>query len=108
MSKEAYYQMCDDLGCDPDEEEIPLDITDFSDFVQTCFAVYSRLPDIWDYMNGNYAGKNLSIVFDLLRLYNIEDNEEQILALDFLSIMDTTRSSIISAKIESKKPATKK
>lgn len=108
MTKDAYYQMCDDLKCAPVEDEIPIDITDFSDFIQACFGIYSRLPDIWDYMNGNYAGKDLNIVFELFRLYNLKHDEEQLLALDFLSIMDATRSSIITAKLERNKPATKK
>jgi len=93
---------------EPVEEDVPIDISDFPELVQTCFIVYSRLPDIWDFMGGNYAGKDLNIIFELLNLYDLKLEEEQLLALDFISIMDVTRTNLISEKAKVTKAASAK
>jgi len=89
--------MCNQLGQEPVEEEIPLDLEDFDQLTQTCFQIYHYLPDIWDTMGGNYLGKDYNIVFRLLELYGIE-LADQILALDILSMMDSVRASLVREK----------
>ena len=107
MTKETYFDMCEQLNSEPIEDEIPLEIDDFPDLVQSCFLIYSKLPDIWDYFNGNYGGKDYSIVFSLFNLHYILDNESQLLSLDFLQTMDRIRGSTIAEKLNNKKPAKK-
>lgn len=89
--------MCEMLGTEPKEEEIPVDVDDLPFLVQQCFVIYSLLPDEWDTMNGGFLGKNYSIVFDLMKVYAVEELEIP-LALTFLQCMDSVRIQLISEK----------
>jgi len=106
MTKDSYFEMCEVLGSEPVEEEIPVELDDFPDLVQQCFYIYSMLTDTWDPMGGNYLGKNYQIVFELLHLYKIEE-AEALLAVEFLNDMDQIRSELISEKIRQRTPAPK-
>jgi len=103
MTKEAYFQMCEELNSEPVESEIPLEVDDFPELVQTSFVIYQYLTDIWDTMGGQYLGKDYSIIFNLFDVYQIEKSE-QILVLEFLQRMDSIRSKIVSDKIKQKTP----
>ena len=107
MTKDAYFEMCEMLGEEPLEEEIPVEVGDFPELIQQCFLIYHLLPDTLDTMGGNFLGKNYSIVFNLFSVYNFEDTEIPI-ALDILQYMDSIRAKIISDKIKAESPVTKK
>jgi hypothetical protein len=104
MTKDTYFEMCEMLNQDPVEEDIPVDINDFADLVQYCFVVYGILPDRWDSMGGGYLGKDYTIVFELFRVYHIEDRAEILLCLDFLQHMDIVRQKLIAEKLKAKSP----
>jgi hypothetical protein len=104
MTKETYFEMCEMLNQEPLDAEIPVDINDFSDLVQQCFVVYGILSDCWDSMGGGYMGKNYTIVFDLFRVYGIENNSEILLCLDLLQHMDGVRQKLVQEKIKTKSP----
>jgi hypothetical protein len=104
MTKETYFEMCEMLNQEPLEVEIPVDINDFSDLVQHCFVIYGILSDRWDSMGGGYMGKDYSIVFELFRVYGIENNQEILLCLDLLQHMDGVRQKLIAEKIKTKSP----
>ena len=104
MTKNAYFEMCEMLGHEPIEEEIPIEISDFPDLVQQCFVLYGILSDNWDAMGGGYMGKDYGIVFNLFQVYNIVQTEEILLCLDFLQHMDSVRQKLIAEKIKAKSP----
>jgi hypothetical protein len=106
MTKESYFEMCEMLGQEPIEDEIPVDINDLPFLVQQCMLMYGLLEDRWDSMGGGYLGKNFSTVFDLFKVYEIEDTES-LLVLELLQHMDAVRSKIVAEKIKAKSPATK-
>lgn len=99
--------MCDQLGEDPVDEDIPLDYSDFPYLVQLTFIVYSKLRDNWDPMGGKYLGKDYALIFKLFELYQIDDPEERLLVMNFLQHIDNTRTTIISEKIASETAASK-
>jgi len=101
MTKDQYFELCETMGSEPIDSEIPVELEDFPDLIVQCFLIYRVLPDIWDTMGGNYLGKDYNIVFDLLNLYSF-DQAEQLLALDFLQQMDTCRGKVISEKIKAR------
>lgn len=105
MTPESYYEMCEALGTEPVESEIPIELHSLPDIVQRCFALYRILPDIWDTMGGNYLGKDYSIVFNLFEVYLVEE-PERLIALEILQKIDSERSRAISEKLKSKSPAT--
>jgi hypothetical protein len=102
MTKDSYFEMCEMLGEEPIESEIPLELSDFPELVQQCFVMYGILSDNWDSMGGNYLGKDYSIVFKLFDIYQVSDSSEKLLSLDFMQHIDSVRSKLISDKIKAK------
>jgi hypothetical protein len=98
MSKDTYFDMCEQLGQEPVESEIPVDLEDFPLIIQQCFKIYWVLKDCWDPMGGSYLGKEYSIVFELFKVYEVEQEEEKLLMLDTLQYIDKVRSDIIRSK----------
>jgi hypothetical protein len=98
MTKEAYFEMCELLGSEPRDEEIPVELGDFPDLVQQTLSIYSILKDSWDPMGGNYLGKELSILPTLLDCYNIESKDEILIVLDIIQYIDLVRYKLISSK----------
>lgn len=98
MTKDIYFEMCEQLGQEPVDHEIPIEIGDFSEVVQQALNIYGILKDCWDPMGGNYLGKDYSIVFQLFELYDVTEPEEKRLTLEFLQHIDGVRSKIISSK----------
>lgn len=104
MTKEVYYEMCEALGEEVNEEDVPFDIDDFPFLVQQCFQVYNLLTDNWDTMGGNYLGKDYALVFDLFQVYDVTESAEILLSIDFLQHMDNVRSKSVAEKIKAKTP----
>jgi hypothetical protein len=97
MTKEQYFEMCEMLGTEPDESQIPVDMEDFPDEVQQSFQIYYLLRDVWEGMSGTYMGKDFSTIFEFFRLYDI-DPQDQLLTLGFIRQIDSVRSEIFSEK----------
>lgn len=102
MTKDTYFEMCEALGTEPVESEIPVEIEDFPLEVQDAVNIYFRLRDEWDTMNGIYMGKSYAGLRDILDIYEI-DHAERKYFLDWLSIMDSARSKAIELS-KPKKP----
>lgn len=102
MTKEFYYELCETMGNEPVEEEIPVEMSDLPDLVQQTLNIYYMLADIWDPVGGNYLGKNTTNLFDFFNLYDIE-KEERVLCVSFIQYIDHVRSKIISGKKQTPK-----
>ena len=72
MTKEQYFEMCEMLGSEPLEEEIPVELYDLPLEVQEAYWVYTLLNDNWDSFGGNYLGKNLSGLLDIMNILKID------------------------------------
>jgi hypothetical protein len=106
MTKDTYFEMCAQLGQEPVDAEIPVDVNDFPVLAQQMLTIYALLEDRWDSMGGGYLGKNYATVFSFFELYEIE-TEEQVLVVELLQHVDNVRSKIIAEKIKAKSPSTK-
>ena len=91
MTKEAYFEMCEALGSEPIEDEIPVELNDFPEEVQSAIIIYNRLRDDWDTMNGNYMGKSLVGFKDILDIFEVPFEDRKLL-LDWIHVIDSTRS----------------
>jgi len=105
MTKETYFEMCEALGTEPIEEEIPVEIDDFPDEVQEAIDLYYKLRDDWDTMNGVYMGKSYVGLRDLLDILEIPF-EDRKYVLEWISVMDAARSKMLEAQ-RPKTPANK-
>lgn len=104
MTKEAYFDMCEMLGSDPVESEIPVEFDDFPLEVQQAFGVYRMLRDEWDTMGGNYLGKSFIGIKELLEATEV-DLEDQKFVVALVRMIDQVRSDEINNKLKTQKPA---
>ena len=95
MTKAVYYEMCEALGTEPVDEEIPVDYEDFCLDVQEALGIYQKLKDEWDTMNGIYMGKNYGGILDIFTILEVPVEDHKNL-FNLIGIIDTHRSKAIS------------
>jgi hypothetical protein len=105
MTKEQYFDMCDQLGSEPVESEIPVEFDDFAMEVQLALSIYRMLRDEWEYMNGTYLGKNLNGIFELFDVYEVNPRDKKFY-LELIHMIDSTRIDQIRNSKPTEKPAT--
>lgn len=101
MTKEQYFSMCTELGEEPVDSEIPVEEDDFPLEAQHALVIYKSLRDDWDYMNGNYIGKNLNGIFDIFHVYEISKQDYKFY-LEILHLIDKVRSEQIALQQQQK------
>ena len=102
MTKQQYFDMCDQLGTEPLDNEIPVELDDLPLEVQQAMLVYRMLKDDWEGFNGIYLGKSYIGLTEVLHYTEVEPEDHKII-LTLIKIIDGIRSNIINEK--QKKPA---
>lgn len=97
MTRERYLDMCEQLGSVPVESEIPPEFDDFPPDVQDSIVIYSYLRDNWEYMGGNYVGKDLTNLFQLFDLFEVEHTSRK-LVFQVIRQLDVIRQKLIQSK----------
>ena len=106
VTKEMYYEICEAMGSEPIEDELPVELADFPDIVQNAFLVYGYMQDNWEGMSGTYMGKVMSGLSDILDILEIELEDRKIM-LELVVLIDSARSKqISSSKPKNKTPTT--
>lgn len=91
MTKDKYYEMCEALGSTPVDTEIPVELEDLPFLVQQAILIYTTyLPDTYEYMGGNYTGKDLSNVEYVFSLFDL-DKREQLEMYKLVLLIDKIR-----------------
>lgn len=76
MTKDTYLNMCQELGSEPDEAEIPVELEDLPFEVESAYHVYNLLPDKIDSFNGVYYGKALEHTPTILEFLDISSRKD--------------------------------
>ena len=95
MTKEAYFEMCEMMGSEPIDEEIPVDFEDLFVDVQEAFLIYNKLKDEWDTMNGNYMGKNFAGILDIFTILEVPVEDRKTM-FDLIGLIDKYRAKAIA------------
>lgn len=95
MTKERYFEMCEMLGTEPVESEIPVELEDLPHEVQESYRVYSLLNDNWEGMSGTYLGKNMAGLKDIMDILDIDD---RVSTLTIIQLIDSARMKYIQAQ----------
>ena len=95
MTRELYLDMCFQLGSEPIDEEIPVDISDLPDEVQEAWTIYCYLADKYDSFSGHYFGKSLENIANLFELFVIED---RVTCLKIVTLFDRSETEQINSK----------
>jgi hypothetical protein len=85
MTRDRYLEMCEQLGKDPDPDEIPPDWDDFPEIVISAISTYNNLGDRI-YPEVGYIGKDYTNLPYFLDVYDVEDKE---FFLEILSWLDS-------------------
>lgn len=101
MDREQYFEMCEILGNEPLDSEIPIELDDMPLEVQEALRIYNTLQDNWDYMGGNYIGKNITGLRDILDIYEIA-REDHKTTYELILLIDRIR----AKQIQDSKPKT--
>ena len=76
MSADQYFEMCEQMGWEPKDEEIPRDPGELPYNVQGALLLYNALPDIWEGMSGSWMGKDYSGLGDIMDIYDLDNRKE--------------------------------
>ena len=104
MTKDTYFEMCEMLGEEPVEENIPVELDDFPLEVQQAMLVYRMLRDEWDGFSGTYFGKSLMGIKDILDAVEINEEDHKFIIM-LIRQIDDVRSNEINSKKSAEKPA---
>jgi hypothetical protein len=83
MTRDRYLTMCEQLGREPIEEEIPPDWEDFPDIVIDALSVFSNLGDRM-YPDIGFVGKDFTNLPYYMEASGVEDKELFLEILTFL------------------------
>lgn len=75
MTTEQYLMMCEQMGWEPNEEEMPKDPGFLPFDVQMALIVFNVLPDRFEGMSGTWMGKDLSALDVIFKIYDIVDKK---------------------------------
>lgn len=75
MNAEQYIDMCEQMGWEIDETQIPKDPSDLPLEAQQALLLLNSLPDNWDGMSGTWISKDYSGLSAIMDIYEITDRK---------------------------------
>jgi len=102
MTKEAYFEMCESLGSEPVESEIPVDYQDLPIDAQEAIQIYNKLRDEWDGFNGIYMGKNYAGILDIFTILDVPVEDRRTL-FELINMIDKHRMAALAEEREANK-----
>ena len=96
MTRNKYLDMCEQLGKEPSDKEIPPDWEDFPEIVQEAINTFNQLGDRV-YPEIGFVGKDYTNLSYFLEIYDVENKE---FFLEILSWLDSRAIKKSSAEIK--------
>lgn len=90
------------MGIDPNPDEIPMQLSDLSEFSVLAFELYEFLPDRWEGFNATYLGKDFNLLPFLFQQYDVSKKEIDLL-LYLLRLIDVEVSTRVRKKQDSQR-----
>jgi hypothetical protein len=76
MTAEQYFAMCEQMGWEPREDEIPKDLSTLPYESQLALILFNMLPDRIEGMSGSWLGKEFSCLEVFMNIYEVENRRE--------------------------------
>ena len=95
MNYEQYVSMCEQMGWEVDESQVPKDASDLGYEAQQALLLFNALPDLVEGMNGIWLGKNYSGLGDIMDIYQITNRKE---VFELLKVAEGEASKFYSQK----------
>ena len=93
--------MCELLGSQPIDSEMPTQRNDLTEETQMVFYLYDKLPAKWEGFSGQYLGKDLILLPILFKEFKTQKYIRRY-AWEIIPIIDAYVSEDIAKKIKSK------
>lgn len=103
MTRDKYLDMCEMLGSQPLESEMPVEFDDFPIELQQAMLVYRMLRDEWEGFNGLYLGKSYLGLTEIFEYSEIEYSDRKLILI-LIKLIDNVRTEEIN-KQRQQKPA---
>ena len=87
MTRERYFKMCEQMGQEPIEGEIPPDIEDFPELAVSALITFRSLGDRV-YPDIGFTGKDFTNLPLLLELHDIQEDDKETF-LDILIFLES-------------------
>jgi hypothetical protein len=94
----------DQLGQEPNLDEMPPEIDDFPMEVQEAFTIHIMLPDKWDGSSGSYMGKDWAALEPLLNINGIPQPERKTICF-FLKFIESASTININESLKRQQDA---
>lgn len=104
MTTEQYFMMCEQMGWEPNEDEIPKDPGFLPLDVQNALIIFNVLPDKIEGMSGTWMGKDFAALEVIMDIYEIENRRE---VLDYILIIQREYSDYYSKQQKMKESASR-
>lgn len=104
MTVEQYLLMCEQMGWEPREEEIPKDPGFLPFEAQNALVLFNMLPDKIEGMSGSWLGKDFSALEVLMNIYEIEDRRD---VFEYILVIQREYSDYYSKQQKMKESASK-
>tara|TARA_Y100000114_G_scaffold147031_1_gene158359 strand:+ start:423 stop:752 length:330 start_codon:yes stop_codon:yes gene_type:complete len=88
MTRERYLKMCEQMGQEPKQDEIPPDMDDFPQIAINAMITFSQLGDRV-YPDIGYIGKDFTNLPYYLDMYGVESVADKELFLEILTYLDS-------------------
>ena len=72
MDQDQYIMMCEQMGWEPDESQMPKDPSTLEEPCQQALILLNVLPDRWDGTSGSWFGKDYAGLDAILGIYEID------------------------------------
>jgi hypothetical protein len=104
MNSEQYIEMCEQMGWEIDEDQLPKDPSDLPVEAQHALVLLNALPDNWDGMSGSWLGKDYSGLGTIMDIYEISDRKT---VFELLKVAETEMSKYYSDKAKQRESLAK-
>jgi|TARA_R110001592_G_scaffold54396_4_gene166450 hypothetical protein len=76
MNIDQYLLMCEQMGWEPKEEDIPIEVDSLSYEAQCALILFQALPDNWEGMSGSWMGKDYSGLMAIMDIHQMDSKKE--------------------------------
>jgi len=104
MNAEQYIDMCEQMGWEVDESQLPKDPSDLPLEAQQALILLNSLPDNWEGMNGTWLGKDYSGLGTIMDIYEISDRKT---VFELLKVAESEMSKYYSDKAKQRESLAK-
>jgi hypothetical protein len=99
MNVDQYIEMCEQMGWEIEEDQIPKDPSELPLEAQQALVLLNSLPDNWEGMSGSWMGKDYSGLAAIMDIYEIDDRKT---VFELLKVAENELSKYYSEKAKQK------